>query len=82
MFISNNRFSFGYIDFSVCIQIGGTDDISNGSLSSWNNLNTFTWRGKHQGEVGTFPIHTKFGYSDNGTSQPFSPPKIKIEAFS
>jgi hypothetical protein len=81
VFISNPKYSFGYIDFSVPIQIGEIQNIANGVVSSWDALKSLKWSCSIQQEGGNFQLHTKYGFSDGGFDT-FSPPKIKIEAFS
>jgi hypothetical protein len=82
VFISNNRFAFGYIEFSVCINIGGTyDPVNSATLDGWDNLQTLKWSCAQQLQNGSFQLHTKYGFTEGGLDT-FSPPKIKIEAFS
>tara|TARA_Y100000310_G_scaffold338653_1_gene428952 strand:+ start:528 stop:1475 length:948 start_codon:yes stop_codon:yes gene_type:complete len=85
MVVCNNNNAFGYIDFSVPIQIDsslGSDDIANGKVKSWSSLVTLKWSACIITVGVTFPINTKFGFSEGGSLDTFSKPKVKIEAFS
>lgn len=68
----------GYHEFSVVFNIGGTQNIGNAIIGSWNALVQLKWDGARQSQFTDFHIHNLLGFDEQTI---FSHPKIKIEAY-
>lgn len=85
--ICNNKTTAEYIELSVCININinGNYSIENeATVNVWDNIQTLTWKCSAQIGSGEINLHTNHGFVDGDPpmTNTFSPPKIKIEAFS
>jgi hypothetical protein len=67
-----------YHEFSVVFNIGGTENIANAILGSWNSLVQLKWDGTALDQFLPFTIHNILGFDEETV---FSAPKIKIEAY-
>jgi hypothetical protein len=74
--------AYGYIEFSVILIIDAnqTENISNGVLSSFDNLTFLRFVGKRLTQNGVFLINNKCGF-EPFSNPDFSRPRLRIEAY-
>lgn len=70
------------ITLPINIDSSGTNSITNGLLTSWTTPKLFFFAGAKDTSSTNFYIHQKSGYNGTYDNSNFSPPYLKIEAFS